>query len=471
VNKTLLYLLQRTWSYLANPRLVTMAQPERLFLALALPFGIIFIFLSAPFQAPDEHTHFFRAYAISSGHFTGTQVTLPESVFDFAKTVSKDLPGNDQNKQSKKALVREFSRPFIEKPQVETPILNSAIISPLPYLPQALGVLIGRLAHLNPIFIFYLGRIVNFLAWIGITFLTIRTTPIHPRLFVALALMPMTLHQAASNSPDAATIAISFLFIAFALRILMDQRPNITWSDWAKIGLLTIALALCKSVYILAAGLLVAVLFRRFRQQRAILPITLVVIGLGLACGLAWVQYSAQIVSVETMNTLKTPTTGGIEFILKHPQAAASIFWNSSITSLGYQTRTFIGVLGWIDTVLPNWVYPFYYVLLLCIVVFEPHLQAYFYVRERLWIGLLAVMAGLVMMSIFLYPAVSGSGASTAIPQGRYYISLGPLFFLPFSQRKWFISNESPVWVIVAVVHGLILVVSIRAMLWRYYAI
>lgn len=456
---------------LANLRLIRLIQPERLFLALAIPFGLVFLFLSPPFQAPDEYVHFYRAYAVSTGQLTGTQVTIPKSVYDFSVTVSKDLAGNDQNKQSKKALAAEFSRTFEEQPQAEVSILNSAIISPLPYLPQALGVLIGRLAHLHPIFIFYLGRLVNFLAWIGLLLLAIRTTPVHPRLFAALALMPMTLQQAASNSPDAATIAISFLFVAYALRMLMQEQAGFRWTDWARISMLMVALALCKSVYILAAGLLALVFFRRFRLQRAVAPLTLAVIGLGLASGFAWLRYSSSFVSEAMMTALHTPTTAGIGYILQNPQIAVPILWSSAVTHIGYQLSTFIGVLGWIDTVLPVWVYPVYYALLFFIVIFETHPLSYFSIGERFWIAFMAGATSLVMAAIFFYPGETSAAVNVDIPQGRYFIPLGMLYFLPFSQRKWSISNESPAWGFIALVHILVLLAAIRAMLLRYYAI
>lgn len=470
MRKNLLYPLQPIWAFLGSPRLIALAQPEHLFLTLALPFGIIFIFLSAPFQAPDEYAHFYRAYAISTGQFTGLQVMLPQSVLEFSDTVSIDLAGNDQNKQSKKALLQEFSRSFEEQPQVGVSIVSSAIVSPVPYLPQAFGILIGRLAHLQPILIFYLGRIINFLVWMGLIFLAIRITPIHPRIFAALALMPMTLHQAASNSPDAATIAISFLFIAFTLRVLMDQRTKTSLLHWVILSFLIVALALSKSIYILGAGMLFTIPFRRFRQQRVALPLTLLVIGIGLASGLVWLNYSSTFVSVEMMNASKTPTTAGLSYIFQHPQVAAPIIWRSAVTHVGYEMRTFIGVLGWIDTPLPNWVYPLYYALLLFTVIFEPHV-AFLYVREKLWIGLLAILSVLVMTAMFFYPEVSVGDGILNSPQGRYFIPLGPLYFLPFSQSKWCIPPDSPTWVVVGLIHLLVLVVSTRAMLWRYYAI
>lgn len=472
MKKKFLASFQRAWISLANHnRIIALSQPEKLFLILAFPFGIIFLFLSAPFQAPDEHNHFYRSYAISTGQFTGLEATIPQSVFDFSQTVSKDLPGNDQNRQSKKALLNEFYRKFEAQPEIKRNIINSAIVSPLPYLPQTVGVFIGRVLKINPILIFYLGRLTNLLTWLGLTYLAIRITPLHPRLFLALALMPMTLHQAASNSPDASIIAISFLFIAYALRILMDQSQSINWFDWGIISLLTIAVALCKSVYILAAGVLLAIPLRRFRYQRAVLPLTLVVICLGIISGLLWLGYSSQIVSVKMMTSSRTPTTAGILYIIQNPQVGGPILWRSALTYIGPQLRMFIGVLGWVDTVLPNWIYPIYYALLIFVVVFEQHSQVFFYIRERLWMAFLAIAAGVTILAIFFYPEVTVGNGIVDLAQGRYYIPFGPFYFLPLSQKKWYISEKSPIWQLIAILHGVVLLVSVRAMLWRYYNI
>jgi uncharacterized membrane protein len=452
-------------------RLAVFFQPERLFLALALPFGILFIFLSAPFQAPDEHAHFYRAFAMSMGQFAGLEVSIPESVLDFSKTVSKDLPGNDQNRQSKKALVQEFSRKYAGQPLEKVMILNSALVSPLPYLPQSAGVLIGRLLSLNPIFIFYLGRLANFFTWAALTWLAIRITPIHPRLFVALALMPMTLHQAASNSPDTATIGLSFVFVAYALRMLMDQQTKIAWDNWLTIALLTMALALCKSIYVLSAGLLLLIPLRRFRSQRISLPLSLAVIALGVITGLVWLQISSQWVTVEMMNASRTPTTAGILYILQHPQEAAPVLWRSAVQSTGLQMRMFIGILGWMDTRLPGWVYPLYYAILFFVVIFETHHPVYLSISERLWTALLAILSSFVLMAIFFYPGVSTGNGVVETAQGRYYIPFGLFYFLPFSQRKWRFPDDSPAWGVVALLHGIILLAAARAMLWRYYSI
>ena len=40
---------------------------ERVFIYIALIFGILFVFLTPPFLSPDEDTHFLKSYSVSKG--------------------------------------------------------------------------------------------------------------------------------------------------------------------------------------------------------------------------------------------------------------------------------------------------------------------------------------------------------------------------------------------------------------------
>jgi Predicted membrane protein (DUF2142) len=41
--------------------------PDRLVLALGLAGGLLLVFVTPPFQVPDEPAHFFRAYQVATG--------------------------------------------------------------------------------------------------------------------------------------------------------------------------------------------------------------------------------------------------------------------------------------------------------------------------------------------------------------------------------------------------------------------
>src|SRR5512133_1003745 len=184
-------------------RSISLVPPENIFLIIAIVFGLLHAVLTPPFQSPDEYIHFYRSYHLSQGNLGGEKAFLPKDVMDFSREVNRDLPGNDQNKQSKKALVAEFSRHFKPTPMEAADITNIAVYAPIPYIPQALGIFVGHQAHLPPIFIFYLGRLVNLSTWIALVYLAIRLMPFHKRLLLGLSLLPMSVFIAASFSPDA----------------------------------------------------------------------------------------------------------------------------------------------------------------------------------------------------------------------------------------------------------------------------
>ncbi|MHC4783841.1 MAG: hypothetical protein ACYTE0_12445, partial [Planctomycetota bacterium] len=47
-------------------------RPEWLFAGYALLFGVVLVFVNAPFQAPDEGAHFWRAYHVYQGDLIST---------------------------------------------------------------------------------------------------------------------------------------------------------------------------------------------------------------------------------------------------------------------------------------------------------------------------------------------------------------------------------------------------------------
>ena len=84
---------------------------------------------------------------------------------------------------------------------------NTALYSPLVYLPQSIGMAVGRLLGVSAPTLCLFGRICNLLAWVTLVFLAIRVTlvflairitPVYKWLFFVLALMPMSLFIATS---------------------------------------------------------------------------------------------------------------------------------------------------------------------------------------------------------------------------------------------------------------------------------
>ncbi len=104
---------------------------EHVFLILGLLFGLAFVFVTPPFQVPDEYNHFFRAYEISQGkllsqkvlrsniligfeYFPGSDTKmssyavgdyLPKELVGLANGISHDIPGKISSKQDKYYII------------------------------------------------------------------------------------------------------------------------------------------------------------------------------------------------------------------------------------------------------------------------------------------------------------------------------------------------------------------------------
>jgi len=125
-----------------------------------------------------------------------------------------------------------------------------AMYSPVGYLPQSFGILLGRIFSLSPILLLYLARFFNLLAFIALVFFAIRTTPALRWTMVLLGLMPLTINLAASVSADAMAIGLSFLFTAYMLRLAFSPDTElVTRRQLGFILLLAVLLALSKPPY------------------------------------------------------------------------------------------------------------------------------------------------------------------------------------------------------------------------------
>jgi len=165
--------------------------PEKVFLFLALFFGIIFILLTPPFQVADESWHFYKSYEISELKNFGILKDgyngdyLPQSLSFTVNELMDGLPYHPERKYDlKKSL---FFISYALKPDIT--IYTEGIMgwyAPFSYLPQASGISLGKIFSLSPLALMYLGRIVNFFLWLILIYFAIRLTPFAKWLLVFL---------------------------------------------------------------------------------------------------------------------------------------------------------------------------------------------------------------------------------------------------------------------------------------------
>lgn len=344
--------------------------PQKAFVTIGLIFGILFLLITPPFQAADEYNHYYRSFQISEGqiiaqkHQNQVGGFLPKNLVTTTEKVSVGIPFNPEGKQKPENIFSLLNLPLESNNRVFVAFPNTAVYSPIPYLPQIIGITLGKLIGLSPILLMYVGRVCNLLGWLVLGYFAIKVTPICKWTFFLLALTPMSLFQAASLSADAVTNGVSFLLIATFLQVALEPRA----SDWNQeveeinspsqkypkkifiIFLLSVLLALSKQAYFPLVGLFLLIPVEKIGSRKKYIGIFAL---LCLASVLAILSWS--LISKGTYTTLVPDVAPGkqIQFILTHPFDLIGVILRTFLNDGIEYISQFIGKLGWLDTKLP----------------------------------------------------------------------------------------------------------------------
>ena len=139
--------------------------------------------------------------------------------------------------------------------------------SPVPYLPAAVAIRFGRHAGLRPLKLFYLGRIGTLIGYLLLVVVAVWLMPVHQWTLALLVLMPMSIFLAASLSPDALSIALSFLGIAMILRLALRPEKVGRGSLWSLAAVLVL-IGLAKPAYVAVSLLFLLIPKEKFSNPR-----------------------------------------------------------------------------------------------------------------------------------------------------------------------------------------------------------
>lgn len=221
---------------------------EILFLYMALFIGIIFVFINVPQIRYDEHAHFWRAYEIARGNIISrTTNELPNSVIELFKRNDGTYPNKEFNYET---LKEKISEPLNEENKIAFPVGATGSLTPISYIPQVIGILIGRVLNFSPMVILWLARMANLLCYIALVFLAIKIMPFEKWkwIIMIIALFPMTMNLAATVSPDTIIISTTLLAISYVF-YLKDVVKKITMKNMILLGILFMIPIVCKIVY------------------------------------------------------------------------------------------------------------------------------------------------------------------------------------------------------------------------------
>ncbi len=452
-----------------NKFLNAFGTPENFFLCSAFFFGSLMVILVAPFQAPDEVAHFARAYQISElkiiperdGNKLGG--SLPISFKEAVKSSGNEIKQHPERKISYEKILSAFSIPLNADKRVFREFATASY-PPVPYLPQALGIFFGRIFDLGPLALMYLGRFFNLIVWIGLSYLAIKITPIHKWTFFLLGLMPMSIFLAASLSCDALTNSILFFFIAFILYLAMDNKVNISNRHLCILFIISLCLSLLKTGYFVFTPLFFLIPTSRFSNKVKYYLFFGILLIASILIVTAWAYFAkASFIHGNGANPAEQ-----INLIINSPgQYIKTLLRSVSHNGLFY-LDSFVGILGYLDTRLPN-ILVYSYVFVLFLLSSGDNLKDVDipFSRKILFLTVISFIVFPLLTIMYVVWTPVGNPIIEGV-QGRYFIPISPLFFLLFYNNK--IKFQVDKFKIVIVGYSIIcLSVTLLTIQKRYY--
>jgi uncharacterized membrane protein len=413
----------------------------RIFLVLSLVFGNLFVAIIPPFQAADEPFHFLRAYQITDGAWAPRQADIrgipshvfPASLFDIWLAFSH-IGFHTDVKTSYRDIRRGFEIPLDPGRKMLIALPNTSHYSPLCYLPQCLGISIGRLFGAAPLMLMYLGREGNMLAWALMGYLALRIAPAIARPLFLLLMMPMAMYLAATNSADAPTSGFAILFTAVVLRYSGEPANSIDVRRRLILLLLCAAVCLCKFAYAPLLLLLFLIPPANFGPPRKY-AISLAILFLaGAAAWAIWTYECSASLNSRINSSFNVVPSAQFDLLRQHPLHFAPVLWNTFRAQGWTILKLYVGLIGWYDVLVPSWFAAVYLAALFlsCVPISE-----HFRLPPLKKISMTILPASIISLFLiaflsFLYWTPVGASQIDGI-HGRYLIPLTPAVFILLS--------------------------------------
>lgn len=250
---------------------------HRLVFALILALGVAYTMVLPPYGAPDEKYHINQSFTLAcrwANIFSSEDWNMGHVPINMSYRREHDFDSilQDQEEHTTVWAWQAFadgmftfspdnfdSHVALEEAQTDS--------NPILYLPSAAAVFIGFLLHLGFVPVLVLGRLANLVCFAALAAAAVRFAPFGKRVFAAVALLPMTLHLAASFSRDSLLLGLCFAFTALCLQAAFGEKAP---GRALLIAIAAAGLLFCpgKAVYLPLAALVLLIPSKRLPLPR-----------------------------------------------------------------------------------------------------------------------------------------------------------------------------------------------------------
>ncbi len=401
------------------------------FAVLVFPCACLYMLVLTPLSTSDSVYHFSMAEKTAnllSFHFNMLNTGDATYTYIFDKAKSGVFVGHYNCKSGYVELVNAL---FQEKSMYEgtLPLIASHLIYPIPYIPHALGLVLGRVFQIHYIFQYYLGVLFSVAFYAVMLGFAFKLTPTQYKTqFTLMVLLPMALHQSAAYTYDVFVNALSLTLISLVLNIA-NSEDSLSKKKYLVLLLTTVLLAPVKYVYIFLIFLIFIVPRNTFKDRKDFL------LKLGILISVAFVSAALFFM----LSRLFSPTSGSdvpyytIDFVLRHPVETILIFARTILDDWNWWIFSFIGGdLGGLTLPIPH-ILIYGYALLLAITLFNKQDEvSSLSKKNRLLLVLISFIIVLAIMGGMFTGWTPNTSDVIEGVQGRYFIPIGLLLLIAF---------------------------------------
>ena len=461
---------------------------ERIYPLAGIFLGILYLAVLPPLSAPDEISHYIGSYQLSNRMMGKEQAddrgnVLLRGTDWFLEDVygnyiyEKDLDGiwknagipNEENQW--KVLgqeLREEAYRMIhgiglkgeitpqeekfgqagcsdEEEQTVASGHQPVVTTPFAYVPQALGITLARIFHLNSIWLAYLGRFFNLLFFVTITTLAMRRLPFGKEILFGVALLPMTLHLSASFSYDVMIMGCFFYFTSVCLDLAYGKE-KVEPKDVAVLMALIAVAGPCKMIYGVLMGLCLLIPVKKFGGWTRWALAALAVAG---AWGIAMALINSKLIANFATASDQVVEWAGevgysVGFLLHNPGKLIQMFYQTILWQAEMYHLTMVGAyLGNMDQGLdvPYMLVVFFTFCLAALSLRKPGENLIVSGGKRIWIF---VVCGACVAAAFGTMLIAWTPVSSLVisgVQGRYFLPFLPVFLMA-CKNDWLILTK-----------------------------
>ena len=413
---------------------------EKRFLILAIGLGALFIIFLPPGQSPDEITHYRRAYGISEGVLVATEPI--NELGAIGSPIPIDANEVITNAPERGTYAKLFS--WLLKPESEEksnqPYTNFALYNFICYLPQTLAALIGKVLGFSTLAIAYLMKIFDFIVWLILTYFAIKLIPKFKTFIAFVALLPITIQEATSLSPDSLAIGLGLFMISYVLYLAHSKKDLLRKRELIILYVMAILAGLCKIVYFPLALLYLAIPKERFGSKKQKLIHLCAILSLTLLINLSWLSISSGLlIEFNPGVDPKAQVLG----VLSDPLKFIMVIFRTIVDQNQLWLNNMLGItLGSFNFNLSSLHFLFSFGIFIILIV-QRNETLKITLFSRIIFGMVFVMiVALIFASLYVEWTAYGAGTIDGV-QGRYFLPILPLIPIVISRKPSSLKNPA----------------------------